>query len=411
VHSGTLGWNAFLSFGILYWVVPRLWRTELFSKSMATFHFWIGTIGLILYQVSMWVGGITQWAMWRAFEPDGRMSYPDFIETVVTLVPMYWVRLVGGLFFFAGLLMLVYNLVRTMRTAPKDYKVDEEGQGPAREPLPVVAPGAVTPANTWDFALYRAQHALSAGFHRLLERRIVAFSLLVTIILFIGTLVEIIPMTFDDANVPKIASVKPYTPLELLGRDMYIREGCYVCHSQMVRPFRHETERYGEYSKAGEFVYDHPFQFGSKRTGPDLQRVGGKYPHLWHVRHFDEPPSTTPGSLMPAYSFFLDAKLDVDLIEAKMSALRALNVPYTDADIEGARESIKRQAAAIAHEAEAQRGPSGLEDKEVVAITAFLQRLGTDIRWRERERGGPPPIDLAAVAPPPVESQSDGGGN
>jgi cytochrome c oxidase cbb3-type subunit I/II len=376
---------------------------------MATAHFWIGTVGLILYQVSMWVAGITQWAMWRAFEPDGRLSYPDFIETVVTLEPMYWVRLGGGLLFFTGLLMAIYNLIRTMRAAPEGYEVDEEAQGPAREPLPKVAPGATTPANTWDHALYRVQHAISRGVHRVLERRLVAFTLLVAAALAVGSLVEAIPMFFDETNVETFASIKPYTPLELVGRDIYVREGCFNCHSQMVRPFRHETERYGEYSKAGEFVYDHPFQWGSKRTGPDLHRVGGKYPNLWHVRHFEEPPSTTPGSLMPRYSFFLEHELYLDDIEAKLSALRTLGVPYTDADVEGARESIEQQAAALAQDIVAQRGPPGLEDKEVIAITAYLQRLGTDIRWREREKGEPPPIDVAA-APPPVGNLSDGGG-
>ncbi|MFH1570688.1 MAG: cytochrome-c oxidase, cbb3-type subunit I [Gemmatimonadota bacterium] len=381
VHAGTLGWNSFLSFGILYWAVPRLWKTELYSLRLATAHFWIGTIGLILYQVSMWVAGITQWAMWRAFEPDGRLAYPDFIETVVSLVPMYQVRLVGGLFFLTGLLLLVYNLLRTIRTAPPGYREETEIHAPPLQPLAAELRTAAAPG-TWDYGLYQLQQATRHGIHRVLERRIVAMTVLVVVALSVGSLIEAVPMFLDDDNVKTIASVRPYTPLEVLGRDIYLREGCYNCHSQMVRPFRHETERYGEYSKGGEFVYDHPFQWGSKRTGPDLHRVGGKYPHLWHVRHMQDPPSTTPGSLMPRYPQMLTTPLDVSRIEAKMRALRAVGTPYTDGDIETARAHIRTQAEDLAAQVVAQLGPEGLADKEVIAVTAYLQRLGTDIRWR-----------------------------
>ena len=381
VHAGTLGWNSFLSFGILYWVVPRLWKTELFSKKLATAHFWIGTIGLILYQVSMWVAGITQWAMWRAFEPDGRLVYPDFIETVLRIVPMYWVRLVGALLFFTGLLVFLYNVVRTIRSAPAGFDEEPEVKAP---PLVVdrSAPGATTAPGTWDHAFFRFQHVIRHGVHRAIEGRVVLLTVLTALALSVGSLVEAIPLFFDESNVKTIASVKPYTPLELLGRDIYIREGCYNCHSQMVRPFRHETERYGEYSKAGEFVYDHPFQWGSKRTGPDLHRVGGKYPSLWHVRHMDQPRSTTPGSVMPRYPHLLKDPIDDSEVEAKMRAMRAVGVPYGDGEIATAKASIAAQAQAIATEVEAQQGPPGLAGREIMALTAYLQRLGTDIRWR-----------------------------
>lgn len=399
VHAGTLGWNSFLSFGILYWVVPRLWKTELFSKKLATAHFWIGTIGLILYQVSMWVAGITQWAMWRAFEPDGRLVYPDFIETVLRIVPMYWVRLVGALLFFAGLLVMLYNLVRTMRNAPAGFDEEPEVKAP---PLVVdrSAPGATTAPGTWDHAFYRFQHVIRHGVHRAIEGRVVLLTVLTALALSVGSLVEAIPLFFDESNVKTIASVKPYTPLELLGRDVYIREGCYNCHSQMVRPFRHETERYGEYSKAGEFVYDHPFQWGSKRTGPDLHRVGGKYPSLWHVRHMDQPRSTTPGSVMPRYPHLLKDPIDDSRIEAKMRAMRAVGVPYGDGEIATAKASIAAQAQAIAAEVEAQQGPPGLADREIMALTAYLQRLGTDIRWRRPEVQPPLALPAAPAAEP-----------
>ncbi|KAA0253258.1 cytochrome-c oxidase, cbb3-type subunit I [Acidobacteria bacterium ACD] len=397
VHAGALGWNAFLSFGILYWAVPRLWKTELFSRKAATTHFWVATVGLILYQVSMWVAGITQWAMWRAFEPDGRLVYPDFIETVIRIVPMYWVRLVAAVLFFAGLLVGVWNLVKTIRSAPAGFDQEPEVVAP---PLvkDLSAPGAVTPANTYDHALYRLQHELRHGFHRVLEGRVVTLTVLTALALSVGSLVEAIPMFFDKSNVKEIASVKPYTPLEVLGRDVYLREGCYNCHSQLVRPFRYETERYGEYSKAGEYVYDHPFQWGSKRTGPDLHRVGGKYPSLWHVRHMKVPSSTTPGSVMPRYPHLLTDTYDVASVGAKMRALRAVGVPYADGEIENAPAAIEAQAKAIAAEVEAQQGPKGLADKEITALTAYLQRLGTDIRWKRVA----PQAPLSAPAPAPA---------
>ncbi len=399
VHAGALGWNAFLSFGILYWVIPRLWKTPLYSTRLATFHFWIGTIGLIAYQVSMWVAGITQWAMWRAFELDGRLVYPDFIETVVALVPMYWIRLIGGLLFFAGVLCGGWNIFKTIRTAPADFAYEPEVAAP-----PLVwdshAPGAVTPANTYDHALYALQHSMRQGVHRMLESRVVTFTVLTALALAVGSLVEAIPMFFNKSNVKEIATVKPYTPLEVVGRDIYIREGCYNCHSQMVRPFRYETERYGEYAKAGEFVYDHPFQWGSKRTGPDLLRVGGKYPSLWHVRHMAQPNSTTPGSIMPRYPHLLTNPFDTSLIGAKLRALRTVGVPYSDGEIETAVTAMRNQANGIAKDVESQQGPTGLADKEIMALTAYLQRLGTDIKWKRPETQTPYSATLQAPPAP-----------
>ncbi len=397
VHAGTLGWNSFLSFGVLYWVIPRLWKTNLFSKKLAETHFWIGTVGIILYQVSMWVAGITQWAMWRAFEADGRLVYPDFIETVIRIVPMYWVRLIGGSLFFLGLPLLVYNVIKTIKSAPANYKEEPEVVAPPLKDE-IVAPGATTPANTYDHAFFRAQHALRHGVHRIIEGNIVLMTVLTALALAVGSLVEALPMFFDPSNVKTIASVHPYTPLELLGRDIYLREGCYNCHSQMVRPFRHETERYGEYSKAGEFIYDHPFQWGSKRTGPDLHRVGQKYPSLWHVRHMKVPSSTTPGSVMPRYPHILTSPIDASLVQAKMKALRRVGVPYTDGEIETAQASIEAQAKVIATEVESQQGPKGLADKEIVALTAYLQRLGTDIKWKKP--AVQQPLAIAPAAPP-----------
>ncbi|MEO0874954.1 MAG: cytochrome-c oxidase, cbb3-type subunit II, partial [Bacteroidota bacterium] len=184
-----------------------------------------------------------------------------------------------------------------------------------------------------------------------------------------------------EENVPKIESVTPYTALELEGRDLYIKEGCLGCHSQMVRPFRSETERYGEYSKSGEFIYDRPFLWGSKRTGPDLHRLGGKYPDSWHFNHMYDPTSTSPGSIMPPYPWMIERDIDYGLTEAKLKTLKALGTPYSDEYIDKAIEDAQAQAATIA--ASLNRDGiemEGLENKEIVALIAYLQRLGTDIK-------------------------------
>jgi cytochrome c oxidase cbb3-type subunit I/II len=218
-----------------------------------------------------------------------------------------------------------------------------------------------------------------AGWQRWLEARPMHFALWTLIAVAIGGLVQLVPMIMAKSNVPTISSVKPYTALELEGRDIYVSEGCYVCHSQMIRPFRAETERYGEYSKAGEFIYDHPFQFGSRRLGPDLHRVGGKYPHIWHYRHMEDPRATSPGSIMPSYHWLLEDQLSTSSTQAKLKAMRTLGVPYTQDEIDNAVPKLKEQAAAIAADLN-QAGVNGAEDKQIVALIAYLQRLGTDIK-------------------------------
>jgi cytochrome c oxidase cbb3-type subunit I/II len=397
VHAGTLGWNGFIAFAVIYWLLPRLWRTTLWSRGLATTHFWVGTVGILLYQVSMWVAGITQGLMWRAFEPDGRLTYQEFIETVTRLIPMYEIRFVGGLLYLTGVVLLVVNLFMTIRSAPANYREEPERRAPALQrddPLP--APALDLAPATYDHLLYRFQAGIRHGFHRWLETLPLTMTVLSIAAISVGSLVEAVPLFLVKSNVPTILSVKPYTPLELAGRGIYLREGCYTCHSQMVRPFRAETERYGEYSKAGEFVYDHPFQWGSKRTGPDLHREGGLRPDLWHVRHMETPALITRGSIMPAFPHLNTDPLDLGDIQARMEALRRVGVPYTDADIEHAEASARAQARSIAAAVETAGGPSGLEEREILALTAYLQRLGTDIRWREGDRD---PASGLTVAP------------
>jgi len=218
------------------------------------------------------------------------------------------------------------------------------------------------------------------GRHRTLEGWPLVFSILTGISILVGGVVEFLPLVLLDSSVPTISTVTPYTPLELAGRDIYIAEGCGNCHSQMVRPFRDEIERYGEYSKPGESVYDRPFLWGSKRTGPDLARLGGKYPDLWHVRHMDDPRSTSPSSLMPPYSWLLTKDLNFGGIPAKMNALAALGTPYSDAEIQEAESAARSQAQQIARNVSSNGGPSGLEEKQITAMVAYLQRLGADLK-------------------------------
>ena len=367
VHSGALGWNGFMAFGMIYYLLPRLWGVPVYSVRLMTIHFWTATLGIVIYVTSMWAAGITQGLMWRAFSPDGALKYPDFLETVTKLEPFYWLRLFGGLMYFGGMLVMVVNVWKTIATSRQ-----------------TVASLSDTKASAYPLSADPVVGHEAKGWHHVLEGRVVSFTLLVLVSVLIGGIVEIVPMVAIESNVPSIASVKPYTPLELEGRDLYIREGCYTCHSQMVRPFRDEVLRYGEYSKAGEFVYDHPFQFGSKRTGPDLHRVGGKYPSFWHYRHMEDPRLTSPGSIMPSYGWLLSDDLDTSLTAAKIKAMKKLGVPYTDAEVAGADDARDAQAKKIAEELVSQgvRADDGLAKKEIVAMIAYLQRLGSDIKLK-----------------------------
>ena len=357
VHSGALGWVAFLIFGFYYFIVPKLWNTELYSKKLADVHFWIGTIGIVLYVVSMWVAGVTQGLMWQAFNDDGFLSYPNFMETVVRLMPMYYIRFLGGLLFLAGVFVMTYNLVKTIK----------QSKGVAVEGIRVAA----------------GEGGTSEKGHGWIEVRPLVFTAVTTVLVLIGGLVELVPILTAEANVPKLEAVKPYTPLELHGRTIYVGEGCYVCHSQMIRPFRHETERYGEYSKAGEFVYDRPFQWGSRRIGPDLHRIGGKYPDLWHYNHMLDPRSTSPSSIMPSYPWLAKDDIDYDLLRRTVAGMQTLGVPYTDQEVADAVTNAKRQAAALKEGLEAAGAGVVNADTDLLALIAYMQRLGTDINWRQ----------------------------
>ena len=377
VHAGALGWVGFMVFGMVYWLVPRLYQTQLYSKKLATTHFWVATIGIVLYVVSMWASGITQGLMWRAFDQPGRLQYPDFLETVTRLVPMYWVRALGGSLYITGLGICAYNLYRTWKTRPATY-ADIEIEVP-----PMIRAGKLAAKGTPQ--LPRETDA-PVQWHRRWEGLPALFTTLVVVAVLVASAFEIIPTFLIKDNVPLIKTVAPYTPLELYGRDIYLKEGCYNCHSQMVRPFIDETVRYGqrgqpaEYSKPGEFVYDHPFQWGSKRTGPDLAREGGRRDELWHLRHLENPRATSPGSVMPAYPHLLEDEIPWDVIQRRGDVMAMLGVPYSQAALANADGMAHDQAAQLAAKLQAQGGPADLADKDAIALIAYLQRLGMDIR-------------------------------
>jgi len=356
VHVGALGWNGFLTFGIIYWLIPKMFNTRLYSKKLANIHFWIGTLGIVLYAVPMYWAGVMQSLMWKEFTPEGQLKW-QFMDTVTKMMPFYAARAVGGTLFLIGAILMVYNIIKTVKSG--SFQAEEEVEAPA---------------------LAKEYHAHSKDhWHRWIERKPIQLMIVSLIVVAIGGIIEFVPTFLVESNIPTISSVKPYTPLELQGRDIYVREGCYTCHSQMVRPFRSETSRYGEYSKAGEFVYDHPFQWGSKRTGPDLARLGGKYTDSWHYNHMMDPSSMSPNSIMPSYPWLLDDKVDVASTVGKIKAMQRLGVPYEEGYDKRAAADMEKQANEIAANLK-KDGIETMPDKEIVALIAYLQRLGKDIK-------------------------------
>ena len=357
VHVGALGWNGFLTFAMLYWLVPRIFQTNLYSEKLVKTHFWIGTLGIAFYAIPMYISGFTQGMMWKQFTAEGTLQYGNFLDTTLQLMPMHMMRALGGTLYLTGAILMAYNLFKTM--AQGSLLANEKAEA---APL----------------AIIEEKHESDGHWHRWIEKRPIQLLVASLIMILVGSLVELIPTFMVKSNVPTIESVKPYTSLELEGRDIYIREGCVSCHSQLVRPFRSETERYGEFSKSGEFVYDHPFLWGSKRTGPDLHREGGKYPDSWHYHHMREPSSMSPGSIMPNYAWLLEQSLNTSKTQDKLAAMKKLGVPYSTQEISNAVKDLKTQAKAIQANLAAEKIKVS-EDKEIIALIAYLQRLGTDI--------------------------------
>jgi cytochrome c oxidase cbb3-type subunit I/II len=370
VHIGTLGWNGFMAFGMFYYLFPKMYRTSLFSEKLANTHFWLGTLGILFWALPMYISGFTQSLMWKQFNPDGTLVYSNFLDTVTQLFPFFFLRAVGGVLYLTGALIFVYNIIKTATSGK--FLAQEEAEAAPLAP---------------NYEAHKGDH-----WHRVIERKPVQFAIWITIAILIGGVIEIIPTITVSSNIPTIASVKPYTPLELEGRDLYIREGCNACHSQMVRPFRSEVERYGEYSKAGEFVYDHPFLWGSKRTGPDLHRIGKKYQSdagaVWHYNHMWDPREMNKESIMPRYPWLFslegnDATLNIANTEAKLKAMQTLGVPYSDEYIANWQTELEAQASIIAEGLNKNPDIDVEPNEEIIALIAYLQRLGRDIEKNE----------------------------
>jgi len=356
VHVGALGWNGFLTFAILYWMIPRIFQTTLFSEKLVKTHFWIATIGIAFYAIPMYISGFTQGMMWKQFTAEGTLQYGNFLDTTLQVIPMHQMRAFGGTVYLIGAILMAYNLFKTMA----------QGSLLANEPAEA-APLSVV-----------EEQVEGAHWHRWIEKRPIQLLVASLVMILVGSLVELVPTFMVKSNVPTIAAVQPYTALELEGRDIYIREGCVGCHSQLVRPFRSETERYGEFSKSGEFVYDHPFLWGSKRTGPDLHREGGKYPNSWHYQHMRDPSAMSPGSIMPAYGWLYEQNLNTSQTKDKLAAMKQLGVPYADMQVQHAVQDLEAQAKGIQAQLASEKIKIGA-DKEIIALIAYLQRLGTDI--------------------------------
>jgi cytochrome c oxidase cbb3-type subunit I/II len=417
VHSGALGWNGFMAAGMFYWMIPRLYGTKLHSQKAANFHFYLGTFGILLYVAAMWTSGITQGLMWRATTPDGALQYPNFVETLNAIRPMYWMRLVGGTAYLVGMVLMLWNLARTALsgapvngTADVVVVKDMKPAVPWRDVVfgkPVVLvvvtgvlAGAFFVSNMYAsvfFVLVAATVAILGTlalqasdkdqhtWHRILEGRALLFTVLTILAVLVGGVAEIVPSLLATPDKATLADARPYRALELEGRDVYLREGCYNCHSQMIRPFRFEQQRYGEPSTMADSQFDHPFQWGSKRTGPDLAREGGKYPNLWHYRHLLDPREVSPGSNMPPYAHLAKGEVDLSRTADKLHAMKSIGVPYGDAEVARAAEDAKAQGAEIAADL-ASTGATVAPDSDLVALIAYLQRLG--VKPEDAAKGG-----------------------
>ena len=363
VHIGTLGWNGMMIFGMLYWLFPKFYGVKLFSRSLANTHFWLATLGMLFFAIPLYFAGFTQALMWKQFTVEGYLKYPNFLETYIQIRPMHMLRALGGTLYLTGGLIMVYNLVKTAKAGKFIRFQDAEAENEVQH---------IEKHNGW----------LN---HRKIEGKPITFTIWALIVIMIGGLVEFIPMFIGPFNnhPEQTINVTPYTPLELEGRDIYVKEGCYNCHSQMIRPFRSEVERYGEYSKTGEFIYNHPFQWGSRRTGPDLAREGlkgGKLykPDAWHYEHMINPQKTNIQSIMPPYPWLATKDINTNLIPAKIRAMQSLGVPYEEGYDQKAVADLQKQAHKIA-EGLRESGIDVEDQKEIIAMIAYMQRLGTDI--------------------------------
>jgi cytochrome c oxidase cbb3-type subunit I/II len=413
VHLGALGWNGFMAAGMFYFLAPRLWSKPLHSRSLANLHFWLGTVGILLYVAAMWTSGITQGLMLNATTDNGTvLAYPNFMDTLNSIRPLMLLRVVGGGLYLTGWLLMGYNLYRTIRGAKAvessvQVFVDDAVPAPADRPIgagatffnaPVIFSmvgggfvcawlfggpalqiiglfgSAIVVVLAW--AHYESRGKSWAAWYDRLLVSAMPFTILTFVAVAAGGMIQIIPTVIVNraANVEDRLQVA-YSPLELAGRDIYVREGCYNCHSQMIRTLVPDVLRYGDYSRLGESIYDFPYQWGSRRAGPDLARVGGKYPDIWHYRHMEDPRAISAGSNMPNYPWLMSRDTDVAALTSKIRVQRQLGVPFRAQTEEEIRAEVDAQARSIAaglREAGAYVAP----EKEIIALIAYLQHLG-----------------------------------
>ncbi len=408
VHGGALGWNGFFAAGMLYWLFPKLYKKPLYSTKLANFHFWVGFFGILLYVAAMWGSGLTQGLMWRAINSEGLLTYPNFIESIQKSRIMYMMRLIGGSMYLVTFIVMIFNLAKTACGGVKEdttvevpAKIEEDGISWKRL---VLSPTTYVLVSILVVLLFFGSKDLmryvfwttsflilvvvgmfvlgsdkpnGQPWHHVLEGKTFLFSILTLVSILIGGIAQIVPAIMVEAAVPLVHQATPYTPLELTGRDLYIREGCNNCHTQMIRTYLPDTMRYGNASEAWESSLDHPHLWGSKRTGPDLARVGVKYPDSWHYKHMIDPRAISAGSIMPGYEFLDRNKVNLSSLESKMQTLKKLRVPYTDAEIRDAESSAIAQGKEIAEKL-SQDGITTSPDTELIAMIAYLQKLGRD---------------------------------
>ncbi|MEM9478440.1 MAG: cytochrome-c oxidase, cbb3-type subunit I [Verrucomicrobiota bacterium] len=437
VHSGTLGWNGFMAAGMFYWLAPRLWRRKddnddnptgssgLWSVGLANLHFWIGLVGILLYVAAMWVSGITQGIMLNALNEDGTGPlYTDFVTTLDAIQVPMGIRAFGGALYLLGFVLCAVNIFMTIRNSvpskseatvdiiEKDKKDSiqwKEAFG--SDVLAYVFIAMLFYIAWWflpnygnwaalfsalfftylGFKTFRKKSGIWANWHEKMLENYLPFTVLVLIGVVIGGGVQIIPTVVmnKDHNVEDRLQ-ELYTPLELAGRDIYISEGCYNCHSQQIRQLVGDTVRYGDWSRLGESIYDHPFQWGSKRTGPDLAREGGKQPDAWQYGHLIDPRVYSRKSNMPSYKHLVDARTDFDSLYDKIRAQAMVGVPWPimkKEEIEGhARDQGLEYAKNLVAAGVTVPGQETLEEaelevflseSEIVAVIAYLQKLGS----------------------------------
>jgi cytochrome c oxidase cbb3-type subunit I/II len=440
VHSGALGWNGFMAAGMFYWLAPRLWKTKLWSTSLANMHFWIGLVGILLYVSSMWVAGIMQGLMLSETNPGGATLKYEFVETLRQINILYILRSFGGTLYLLGFITCAFNIFMTARSGKAtnetvEVKVLEKnkkdtmplGEALRKDPvsygvlaivfmilwflLPPHADKAalivtLVIATKGYFVFRKDSKSWSDYFDRLLENYL-PFTVLIFFAVAIGGMVQIIPslLVNQAANMEERLQV-PYTPLELAGRDIYVAEGCYNCHSQMIRTLVPDVMRYGPteeqgYSRMGESLYDYPHQWGSKRTGPDLAREGGpliegsnavrsgRRDNLWHFNHFWDPRQTSPGSNMPPYQFLYEKKADLKSLPARIAVQSRLGVPWPAMDKHEIEQNARDQAFKISEslvnagaylpdqpELQGDLLARHLSETQIVALIAYMQKVG-----------------------------------